>query len=181
MRMLAGWFAPGALVLVAACSSSTSGSGGGGGTDGGGNTSCKSVMICATTAHLNMLCGTMATTATPNEVSQPDQLVDNCEYKDMSGRNMNATHYCFTDPAGAAMYYDAARNDSSPKGTKVDVSGIGDKAFFQEEPDVNIDTLFVLRGNVLVFVELDGVVTAQNESMLEQQCIKPIMNEILAL
>jgi hypothetical protein len=177
------------VALLAGCSSSSSsssgGSGGdgGAGSDGGGSGSCQHVTVCTSLAHINALCGTTAAVMKPGDETDAAQIADHCEYDEQSGPAsfVTMTRYCFTDPANAALLYTGARNDAQTGRTDVDVPGVGDKAFYQEEVGNNNATIYVMKGDILVFVTVSSVVNAQNVSTLEQQCLMPLAKEILAL
>ena len=184
MRTKGGRLVSALLFLTAACSSSSSGAGGGGGTGDGGATSCKQVSACTSTSHVNTLCGTTALTMKPGDVSAPSQVVDACEYDGTPpARPINARRACFVDPAMASLTYNSALNDPQTGRTNVDLPGVGDKAFYREEPGNQNVTIFILKGNLVLSVELSDsqLVSAQNVKSLEQQCLLPLANELLAL
>jgi hypothetical protein len=148
--------------------------GGAGGGEGGG--ACKNVDICALIpmAEINRSLAGSATNANPETLGDDPsgQAMDECSYL---GAKPTTTvvlrRHCYPEATLATSTYEGSRQDSLPKeGTRTEVTGLGDRAFYEIKPTVadislgeNVTAvrLIVLKGNVYVTLTDAPVPAAQ--------------------
>jgi hypothetical protein len=159
---------------VTACSACSSGSGSDGGTGG----SCKNVDICTVIppAQLSTSLGVMATITTPSTDNIGGNASDECIYGNPSPAaytSVTLIRTCHADGVMVAATYDAtSKGYLAPMGTRTDLAGVGDKAFYQSEPNMapagtNKVKLVAVKGQILVtFTDLN--VTPAQDAMVKQ-------------
>lgn len=165
-----------ALGGVVACSS-----GGGGGTDGGGLVTCAPVDLCAQVpvARVTAVCGTDASSIFYQNTPGPPADTDTCLYNGAGpGMAFEIDRGCF--PSGAATaraYYDTPNLASMlPDYTREDLSGLGDAAYFQYSPLRGQGLLYVLQGNLFVFLRDDQA----PDATVTKACLLVLAGEVLA-
>ena len=180
-----------AAVSLTACSlgqlrkrDSGSSSAGDGGTSGG---PCKNVAICTVIplAQVNSATNKMLTSSSPGP-SVSGVVADECDYNGTGtmGGFVNLIRVCYDPSSLAGQSYDADRGESlAAMGTRNDVSGAGDKAFYQSEPTGSGFTtakvkLEAVRGAVLVTLKASNVAPA--DDAMVKQGLTSFANTLLA-
>jgi hypothetical protein len=157
------------LVLAACSSCSSSGSGTDGGMMMGG--ACKNVAICTVVpgATVTSSIGLMVANANPDNPTMTGSMTsDTCTYIAMNaGMSAVFTRQCYDSPTiPTADYNTAYMATLKTGGMRTDVTGVGDKAFYQSEPTstmgVNSVKLIALKGNVYVLLSDVSVATADD-------------------
>src|SRR5205807_72109 len=107
------------------------------GTSGG----CKNVAICTVIplAQVNSATNKMLTSSSPSNTGTGPNSGDTCEYTGIgggpSGGFVELIRFCNDPASNAGVTYDTDRNGYlAQMGTRVDVAGVGEKAFYQSEP-----------------------------------------------
>ncbi len=152
--------------------------GAGGGEGGASGGACKNVAICTLIplSQVNSSLGGTATNANPetrSEASGPSgQAADICAYL---GGTPNTTvefsRVCYPEATLAVGNYESSKQEYLPKeGTRTDVAGLGDRAFYEIKPTVadislgeNVTAvrLIVLKDNLLLTLTRAPVPAAQ--------------------
>lgn len=157
---------------TAACSSC---SGGGDSNDGGSSGgSCKNIVICTTIplAQVNTATNKMLTASTPSNSGMGANTGDTCSYNGTGamGGNVELIRFCY-DPANlAGQQFDSDKGESlAAMGTRSDVAGVGDKAFYQSEPTAGFPTakvkLEVAKGPILLTFRATNVSAADDPTV----------------
>jgi hypothetical protein len=165
-----------ALGGVVACSS-----GGGGGSDGGDLVTCAAVDLCAQVPveRVTAVCGTDASSIFYQSTPGTPADTDTCLYNGAGpGMAFEIDRACF--PSGAAIaraYYDTPNTASMlPDYTREDLSGLGDAAYFQYSALRGQGLLYVLQGNLLVFLRDDEAMDAA----VTKACLLALVGDVLA-
>ena len=171
-----------AALFLAACSlgqsrQTSSGSSplGDAGTAGG---PCKNVDICTLIpqSQVNSSLGVTARFTTPDTPTNMGGMTsDQCSYNagaTAPGMHVELLRQC--NPEFEAVTYDGARTAYLvPGGTRTDLTGIGDKAFYETVPGMSGTTLppkvrlVALKGNVYVILS-DSYAPAEQDAMIKQ-------------
>jgi len=174
--------------LAAACGGGDNGGGnavdggtasGGGGSGGG---ACKNVAICTVIPVSQVNSATGKTTANASPSAPPitgDPVADDCSYISSSDpsdhvdllRNCSTT--LIAGKTNGELQLEQSKNDYlAPGGTRVDLPGVGDGAFYQTEPsdsELNIRVM-AYKGPVWVRADATAVTTA-TEAKVKQGLI----------
>jgi len=175
--------AVGAIVLMMACSSCSSGGSNGDGGSGGG--SCKNVAICTVVpaSTVTSAIGLMVSMANPDMPAQ-NPWNDRCDYiSNDPGKNARFIRTCFASASDASNVFASAKTGSLKSGgTRTDVTGVGDQAFYQSEPTstmgVSTVKLQAIKGQVVVSLS-DVYVTAADDATVKQG-LTSIANTLLS-
>ena len=171
-----------AVVPLSACNlgqsrktGSSSSPAGDGGTGGG---QCTNVAICTLIpqSQVNSSLGVMARFTSPDTpINMGGMTSDQCSYNagaTAPGMHVELLRQC--NPEFEAVTYDGARTAYlAPGGTRTDLTGVGDKAFYETVPGMAGTTLppkvrlVALKGNVYVVLS-DSYVPAAQEAMVKQ-------------
>lgn len=115
--------------------------GAGGGEGGASGGACKNVAICTLIpmSQVNSSLDGTATKANPETMSDPSGVAsDKCAYLGVAPTTtVELSRLCYPQATMAASNYEASRQDYLPKeGTRTDVAGLGDRAFYEIKPTV---------------------------------------------
>lgn len=172
--------AVGAL-LVAACSSGGGNNNGDGGSgdDGGNPSNCPGISVCdvLSMSQVNMTCPEqMSTKTAPVTAHSPQVTNDQCKYS-TTATNIAAGHLCYSTAAAAQAYYQGQHDQMpNPGEMRMDLTGIGDKAYVSIQPGSEVD-LRAIKGNLVVeFLHLN--VMAGQEAMA-QTCLTSLANFLI--
>ena len=176
-----------AALLLTACSigqsrqnGSRSSLPGDGGTGGG---SCKNVDICTLIpqSQVNSTLGMTARFTSPDTpINMGGGTSDQCSYNAEPGMHVELLRQCFPDvpnhpeaQLAAASYQSAQQDYLAPGGTRTDLAGVGDKAFYETLPGMAGTTLppkvrlVAFKGNLYVILS-DSYAPAPQDAMIKQ-------------
>jgi hypothetical protein len=171
-----------ALLVMALGGAVACSSGGGGGTgDGGGLVTCAAVDLCAQVpvARVTAVCGTDASSTFYQNTPGTPADTDTCIYMGAGpGMAFEIDRGCFpSSAANARAYYDAPNLASMLPGyTREDLSGLGDAAYFQYSAQRGQGLLYVLQGNLLVFLRDDQA----TDAVATKTCLTALVGDVLA-
>src|SRR5205823_2472405 len=162
----------GTACIISGCSGcSSSGSNSDGGSGGG---SCKAVAICTVIAmsKVNSSTGKMTTNANPMTDNTSGVASDECTYISSAspGDNVDLLRTCADDTTVASTRWDSDHTGYlKPMGTRVDLPGVGDKAYYQTEPSGTNLTVQIEAYKGKVWVRASATtVTAATEATVKQ-------------
>ena len=179
-------------LLLAACNlgqSRKTGSGspraGDGGTGGG---PCTNVAICTVIplAQVNAATNKMLTSSSPTSSGTGPNSGDTCDYNGTgpNGGFVELIRFCADPASNAGVQVDTDRNAYlAPGGTRTDVAGVGEKAFYQSEPTGSgLPTAKVLfeavKGPIVVTFRASNVAPA--DDAMVKQGLSSFANTLLA-
>lgn len=190
-----------AALALAACNlgqsrqtGSRSSSAGDGGTGGG---ACKNVAICTliTQSQVNSSLGVTAKFTTPDTPTNMGGMTsDQCSYNagaSAPGMHVELLRQCYPDvphhpeaQLASASYESAQQEYLAPGGTRTDLAGVGDKAFYETVPGMAGTTLppkvrlVSFKGNVYVILS-DSYAPAAQDAIIKQ-ALSSFANTLLA-
>lgn len=176
-------------LLIAGCSSGGSNNGDGGSGDGGsgGGGACKNVAVCTLipNAKVNSSTGKMTASAVPMSINTSGLFYDECSYISSAnpGDHVDLMRSCIDETSAVLIWNTDRTGYLKPMGTRADLSGVGDKAFYQTEPSSDSDMAMSVqveayKGAVIVRSKATNV-TAATEAMTKQAMID-FTNTLLA-
>lgn len=156
---------------TAACSSCSSGSNS---NDGGSSGSCKNVEICKVIPLADVNTGTkkMLTGSTPMSSGMGANSGDTCDYSGTGamGGNVSLIRFCYDPASSAGTQFDSDKGEMlATGGTRTDVTGVGDRAFYQSEPTAGFPTakvrLEVVKGPYILTASATNVAAADDAAV----------------
>ena len=177
-----------AVLLLAACNLGQSGPTGSGSSPAGdvgrGSGPCKNVAICTLIplSQVNSSLGVTASNAVPDEPINSGGLTsDNCAYLNAaSSTNVKLLRLCNEAGMVPETYQQAHQEYLAPGGTRTDLSGVGEKAFYETIPGQTAPKvrLVAFKGNVYVILS-DAHVGPGQDAMVKQGLVS-FANTLLA-
>ena len=157
--------------------------------DGGARRgSCTNVAICTVIplAEVNAATNKMLTSSSPTSSGTGPNSGDTCDYTGTgpNGGFVELIRFCADPPSNAGVQVDTDRNVYlAPGGTRTDVAGVGEKAFYQSEPTgsglLTAKVLFeAVKGPIVVTFRASNVAPA--DDAMVKQGLASFANTLLA-